>query len=515
MSLPARPARTRERLPLLRLAMLAGAALFIHGYHLGVEDAEIYIPAARKLLSPTLYPFAPEFFEAHGHLSLFSPILAWTSRLTHASMDWTIFAWYVGTLFAMLVACWMLASACFINNRARWSAVLVITAVLTMPATNTGLLLMDPYLTARSLSTPLTLGALACFLERKYLWMSVAMVLTAAVHPQMVVYLVFLAGLIWIVGKSKTRNQKKTLERQPVLASAALIPSSSLPTGFHLARAQEPYREALFSRDYFFLYNWAWYHWVGMLAPLAILAWFWKGKLRGTRPGFEQLSFALIPFGLLSIVVALILGSTPLFEMFARLQPLRSFHLITIVFVLLLGGVLGEYWAKGWPWVTAAIVVPLAIGMFFVARQTYASSPHIELPSDTSSNAWVNALLWVRHNTPETAVFAVDSRYFKDEGTDVHGFRAISERSALADYFKDGGVVSLFPALAPEWKQMSDATHGLNHFSLEDFSRLQQKYPAVSWTIVHGIPPSGLYCPYRERGYAVCRLGPPAVASIR
>jgi len=23
------------------------------------------------------------------------------------------------------------------------------------------------------------------------------------------------------------------------------------------------------SRDYFFLYNWTWYHWVGMLAPLA------------------------------------------------------------------------------------------------------------------------------------------------------------------------------------------------------------------------------------------------------
>ena len=61
-----------------------------------------------------------------------------------------------------------------------------------------------------------------------------------------------------------------------------------------------------------------------MLAPLAILAWFWKGKLRGTRAGFERLSFALIPFGLLSILVALILGSSPMFEMFARLQPLPA-----------------------------------------------------------------------------------------------------------------------------------------------------------------------------------------------
>jgi hypothetical protein len=243
-----------------------------------------------------------------------------------------------------------------------------------------------------------------------------------------------------------------------------------------------------------------------MLAPLAILAWFWKANLRGTKSGFQRLSFALIPFGLLSIVAALILSSSSYLDMFARLQPLRSFHLITIVFVLLLGGVLGEYAAKGRTWVLAAVSLPLAAGMFYVARQTYTSSPQIELPSSTSSNGWVNALLWVRSNTPTDAVFAVDSRYFKDDGTDVHGFRAVSERSALADYFKDGGVVAMFPVLAPEWKQMSNSTYGLNHFTAEDFERLRQKYPMVSWTVVHGAAPVGLDCPYQERGYAVCRL---------
>jgi hypothetical protein len=153
------------------------------------------------------------------------------------------------------------------------------------------------------------------------------------------------------------------------------------------------------------------------------------------------------------------------------------------------------------------VSVPLALGMFIVARQTYSSSPQIEFPANTSSNAWVNALMWVRQNTPTDAVFAVDSRYFKDEGTDVHGFRAVSERSALADYFKDGGVVSLFPALAVEWKQMSNATYGLNHFQEADFERLQKEYPVVSWTVIHGSAPTGMDCPYQQRGYAVCRLG--------
>jgi hypothetical protein len=139
-----------ERLPLLRLAGLSVAALFIHGYHLGVEDCETYLPAAKKLLSPALYPFAPEFFLTHEHLSIFGSVVAETSRLTRIPIDWAIFGWFLAGIFAMLVSCWMLARACFTSPRARWCATLVMTAVLAMPATNTALLLMDPYLTARS-----------------------------------------------------------------------------------------------------------------------------------------------------------------------------------------------------------------------------------------------------------------------------------------------------------------------------------------------------------------------------
>lgn len=489
------------RPPFARLGGLTLAALAIHGYHLGVEDAEIYVPAAKKLLNSQLYPFGDEFFLSHGHLSLFSPILAWTARLTHLSMDWTIFSWYLVTLFGVLLSSWFLAVACFESSRARWCSVLVMTAVLAMPATNTGLLLMDPYLTARSLSTPLCLFTLASVLERRYARAGVAMALTAAIHPQMVAYLLFLSGVIWLMERSKVAAP----EPIPVMASVTAI-AGILPTGFHLSPATGPYREALYSRDYFFLYNWEWYHWVGMMAPLAILAWFWRCNLRGTRPGFRQLSFALIPFGIVSILAAVVLCSSPSLEMFARLQPLRSFHLITIVFVLLAGGILGEYAARGRRWVLAAVSIPLAVGMFFVARATYPNSPQIEFPSETSSNGWVNTLLWIRRNTPVSAVFAVDSRYFKDDGVDVHGFRALSERSALADYYKDSGVVSLFPGLAEEWKQMSNATYGLNRFTVDDFRRLRQQYPVVSWAAVHGDAPAGMDCPFQQRGFSVCRM---------
>jgi len=41
-----------ERFPIWRLGGHPVAALAIHGYHLGVEDGEIYVPAAKKLLRP-------------------------------------------------------------------------------------------------------------------------------------------------------------------------------------------------------------------------------------------------------------------------------------------------------------------------------------------------------------------------------------------------------------------------------------------------------------------------------
>jgi hypothetical protein len=478
--------------------MLTAAALAIHGYHLGVEDGEIYIPAARKLLHPDLYPFATEFFQSHEHLSLFAPVLAGTARLAHLSMDWTVFLWYIATIFITLAACWTLAAASFQSPRARWCSILVFTAVLTMPATNTGLLLMDPYLTARSFSTPLTLFALAAFVQRRTLAAVLLTLCTAAVHPQMAAYLVFLGAVLWVVERSASASQK------PAGAAGAFF--LALPVGFELTQAQEPYREALYARDFYFLSTWTWYHWLGLLAPLAFLAWFAKGKLRGTTPAFARLSFALIPFGAVSIMAGAAIASTHRLDMFARLQPLRCFHLITLIFVLFVAGVFGEYLVRDRAWAVPVLCTALAAGMFLAARATYPDSPHIEMPGRArSGNAWIDTLLWVRRNTPQNAVFAVDSRYFKEPEVDVHGFRALSERAALADYYKDGGVVAIFPNLAVEWKQMTNATYGLNRFQAADFMRLARAYP-VTWTVIHGDAPAGMDCPYEQRGYAVCKI---------
>lgn len=491
--------------PYFRLALLTLAALAIHGYHLGVEDGAIYIPAARKMLQPDLYPFAPEFFLSHAHLSLFSPILAWTARLTHLSMDWSVFAWYLASLFATLCGCWLVARACFSTERARWSAMLVITAVLAMPATDTGLLLVDPYLTARSLSTPLTLLTLAAILERRFVLGAVVLLFTASIHPQMAVYLAFLIPAISLAERVTLSSDSKlaaAFRQVPATLSVGLL----VPMQLQISPATGPYREALLSRDYFFLYNWTWYHWLGVVAPIAILLAFWAVSPRSALPALRRVSLALVFLGTVSVAAAAFLSSSPRFQMLVRLQPMRTFHLITLLFVLMLAGVAGEYLGEKWPLAIPMLALLLAAGMFMAERNTYPNSPHIEFPGRTSSNPWVQTLLWIKQNTPPDAVFAVDSRYFKEDIVDLHGFRAISARSALADYYKDSGAVVMFPALAGEWKQMSDATYDLNHFTPAQFQVLKKQYPDVSWTVIQGPPPTGMNCPYRQNPFSACKL---------
>ena len=103
------------------------------------------------------------------------------------------------------------------------------------------------------------------------------------------------------------------------------------------------------------------------------------------------------------------------------------------------------------------------------------------------------------------AVFALDPNYMRIAGEDQHGFRAVAERSVLADNVKDSGAVSLFPSLADDWKAQVQATTGWGHFQGADFERLSKQF-GVGWVLTRNPAPPELSCPYRSGGLAVCRL---------
>jgi len=477
---------------ILLLAVIALMAMAVLGYHLGSDDAEIYVPAIKRVADPALFPFGSEFFMHHARLSFFPDLAGNSSRLLRLPIDWAIFLWQAVSVFLLLVAARQLLRVCFQSQRAQWAGVGLLAALLTVPVAGTALAIMDPYVTARSLSTPFTLFAIASFaagnLKRGLFWL----LLTALIHPQMGVYGAAFLGCLALV-------------KRPALP-AGLAAAAVIPWGFEFGPARGVYREVLFTRSYFFVSRWEWYEWVGVLAPLLVLWWFSRMAPAGTLPPFRRLSRALVLFGVFFTAAGVAMTTSARFENFARLQPMRSFHLLYVVFFLFLGGLAGDYLLKNRAWRWCCFFLPLAAGMWTVQAQTYPSSAHIEWPGAGYRSGWVSAFLWIRGHTPKDAIFALDPNYMAIPEDDQHGFRALAERSVLADNLKDSGAVSLFPQLADEWKRQVSAQEGWRDFQPADYRRLASRF-GVGWVVLaRGQGLTGLVCPYRNEAVSVCRL---------
>ncbi len=483
--------------PNLRVAAgcfgLTIAALLVHGYHMGTDDAAIWVPAIKKAADPSLYPFGGEFFLTHAHHSLFPLLVGTLARLTHLSPDLVIFLCHIAGVFLLLLASWYLLSTCFEHDRARWTGVALLAGLLSVPVAGTAIPIMDPYVTSRTLSTPLALFAIAAYLSAGLRRATGWILACALMHPQMSFYAMVLIGAMEL-------SRRRALVPKPVPVFGAL--SLALPFVWNLEPAHGAAREALLSRTYFFVSNWTWYEWLGVACPLALLWWLARMRLSGDRPILRELLNHTVRFGLWFTAAGLLLASSPHFENYTRLQPMRAFQLVYILLFLVIGAVMGEYLLERRRWLLA--FVPLAIGMWLAAGATFPHSPHIESPGAAPQGEWSAAFGWIRDHTPKDAVFALDPDYLLLPGEDMHGFRAVAERSALADRVKDSGAVSLFPQLALDWDEQVRAQSGWNRFDAGDFQKLGRQYP-VTWIVARAAP-SGFDCPYRSESVAVCEI---------
>jgi hypothetical protein len=476
---------TRKHIALLLLLTIG--AVLVHGYHPAVEDGELYLPGVKKILNPALYPFNDEFFMSHARMTLFSRFVAASVRISHLPFDYVILLWHVACVFGLLLGCWRVSRACFQAPRAPWGSAALVAALLTIPVAGTALYITDQYLTTRDFSTAGIMLALADALEHRFRRAGIWILAIAAIHPLMAVFGIGLLVCLYI--------------EQRRLASVAMFPLLALPS---LDPVSSVYRGILdSSHAYFLVIRWPWYEWAGIFAPLALLWWIARyGRARGLRE-IVVLSRALVIFGLVSFAAALML-SIPRLAGLALLQPMRSLHLIFILLFVLLGGMLAESVLKSHVWRWVALLTPICLGMFLVQRQLFPATEHLELPGRPPANPWVQAFDWIRHNTPNDAIFALDPNYMRLAGEDEHGFRVAAERSALANVH-DKGAVSMFPALARDWYAQNRAQQGWRNFQASDFERLRRAY-GVTWVVLQrpGVP--SLNCPFQNSAVMVCRI---------
>jgi hypothetical protein len=484
------------------LLLLTAGALLVHGYHPYAEDAEIYLPGVEKILHPNLFPVGREFFLSHASLTFFPNLIAFSLRVTHLPMEAGLFLWHLASIFLLLLACWELSGLCFPNahSKARWGAVCLVAALLTIPVAGTALYVMDQYLNPRNLAAFAALFAVARTLEKKYLWAALWLAFAGSVHPLMAAFAFSFCALLLVMERFGMKAGAS-----PAMGAVTSV-CCLLPFGISLDPPTSPaYHAAAMRHQFHYIQLWTWYEWLGILAPVVLFWWF--GRMARARQ-WRQLDLvcrALIVYDLIYFSAALVVDLPARFESLARLQPLRSLHLLYMLMFLIMGGFLGEFVLKNRVWRWLALFVPLSAGMFVAQRALFPASAHIEWPGVAPKNPWAQAFVWVRDNTPVDAVFALDPDFMQLPGEDTIGFRCLAERSRLADLSKDSGAVSMFPPLAEEWLEQVQAQSPWTKLRLGGLLRLKSNY-GVSWVVVQQPDGANLDCQYQNSAVLVCRI---------
>lgn len=477
---------------------LTPAVLFVHGYHPFAGDAGLYVAGLRHLLHPSLYPLNAAFVTAFTHWSLFAFAMAAFIRLTHLPLAWTLLCAQLASIWLFLVACRQIAVRLFPRESARLCSVLLAAACFTLPVAGTALVLMDPYVTARSFSTPLSLFAVAAAFDHRWLRTVLLLALAVSLHPLMGGYACAFVLLFALIAARRIRLAI-------VVCAAAVTASAAV---FFLARhnpIDPAYRQAvlLAPHSFLFLARWRWFEDLGLVLPLLLFAL----AARTLRPADPRrfLSLAALLMGATAVLIAALIVPPAEPYPLVPLQVLRSFHILYAVGLVLAAGPVSALFARSRV-VTAVFFALLFAGMFLAEPLSWPACRRIEWPGASPINPYRQAFLWIRAHTPPPAVFAFNPQLVYLPNEDEQGFRAIAQRDHLADG-KDAGVAVVIPPLAARWAAQRNAEFSLD--VMPDAQRRATLIPlGATWLLLPPHAPTAFPCPYRNSVLQVCRLTP-------
>ena len=252
------------------LTALTLLVLLVHGYHPLAEDGGLYVAGILWKLDPTLFPQYTAFVTEHLRFSVFAPFVAGLVRYSHVPLQWALFLLYLLSIALTLFAARQILRRIIVSESAQLAGVALLAAWWTLPVAATSLMLMDPYLTARNFSLPLSLLAVAFALDdwrrrpHSPLACAACLLLAFLFHPLMAGYAITFIILLRVV------------QRRRAFPLLALLTASALAVAFliqiHAPPEPSALRSAEITRYYWFLSQWHWYELLGIVAPLAIFA---------------------------------------------------------------------------------------------------------------------------------------------------------------------------------------------------------------------------------------------------
>lgn len=492
-----------NRFVLVLLFTVLGFAVM--GYHPGIEDDGIYLTAIKSDLNPALYPYDRPFFRIQVQATVFDNWVAHFVRATGISLPWADLLLQLAALFVILWACHSIARQFFAEAHVQWAGVALIAGLFTLPVSGTALYMVDQHLHPRTIATALILLAVSRIMAG-WRWQAAPLLLLAFLfHPIMAAFGIsfcfFLSMAMaepvhaWLEGWNGFR-------RFAVRGSGA---AACMPLGWIFDPPTPVWRKALDTRTYYYLYKWTWYEWVGALVPLILFWLLWRVAHKRGETLLARFALAVFVYGVFQQAIAMIVLAPSFLVRITPLQPMRYLQILYFFFMLLGGCLLGKYLLKTSVWRWAVFLLAINLSMFVWQRSMFGGTKHFELPGDPPTNQWLQAFEWIRLNTPEDAYFALDPYYLAADGEDYHSFRALAERSQLADAIKDTAVVTQVPELGPAWNDQVEAQAGWPEFQAADFERLKKEY-GVNWVLVSLKQTGGLDCRWHNSLLSVCEV---------
>src|SRR5262245_38073328 len=314
---------------ILIAAALGVMAVAVHGFHYGIEDETIYLPAVKLLLNPALFPHDTELVHAQTRLTLFPPLMAGLSYITRIPLQWVFFLVYFLTTFLLVLALMRLGERLFDQPNLRHYTVLLVIPILTMPVSGTALFIMDQHLHPRNIATVMILFALTAILDQRPVAASVYLLAAFAMHP-----LVALYG-ICLVAFQKWRS-----------ACVALLFLGLIGVRLVLGNAPASWSVAMSSVHYYLVTSWDWYNWIGILGPLIGFEIYSRWAHRRGLQVLSALCRHLLVYGVVFLIMALAISWVPWLYRLAPLQPMRHLQLLYILFFVITGVFLAEQFAR-------------------------------------------------------------------------------------------------------------------------------------------------------------------------
>jgi hypothetical protein len=475
----------------------------VMGYHPGIEDDGVYLSGVKADLNPALYPHDADFFRLQLQATIFDRSMALFVRVTRIPVAWAELLWQFLSLYLILWAALRIAQRLFPEPRSPRAGIALLAAMFTLPVAGTALYVADQHLHPRTIATALILVAIDLILRKNRFFAVLLLSLSALVHPIMAAFGISFCFFLGVALNDRFYQSMRS-HLSPVVDSSRSL-AAAFPLGWIFEPPGPAWRRALQTRTYYFLFQWTWYEWLGALAPLLLFWLLFRYSLKRRDDLLARFALALLLYSTFQQLAAIILLAPPALIRLTPLQPMRYLHLVYLFLALIAGSLLGRHILDRRIGLWVIFLVAVNGGMFLSQRLMFPNSYHLEFPGREPSNPWLQAFTWIRRHTPNDAYFALDPNYLALPGEDCHSFRALAERSQLADAIKDTAVVTQVPELGPAWAKQVDAQVGWDGFQFADFARLRAQF-GVSWVLVSYPAPPRLTCIWHNDRLSVCQV---------